>query len=336
MKILYIGPYRNELSVGQASRNIISSLSKSDDLCIRPIYIQNYNNFLIDNNILELESKNIEGHYDIIIQHSTPYLLAHIDKKTNITTKNIAIPIINKTINKYQYSLALSDFDNILVDNPITQSILQSSYDIKSLIFSYDLANLRKNELKMDLDIHNQNKKFYFIGSFYQNKSIIKKIITSFYLSFSHLTDISLLLFFTEPSDSIKNEFNIILEDIKKELNLVNSDYLHKVIVKTLTDEETMQIHDSCDIYISFNDAGTETSFHKSMAASYGNQIIDESNTNTTYDIHQGYGDLYFARELRLTADIVSLSESMFNVLQSSDKFKENTNYPLITDILCQ
>jgi hypothetical protein len=331
MKILYIGPYRNELSVGYASRNIISSLVKDNDLTIRNIYIQNNNDYKIDNELLELENKNIESHYDIIVQHSTPYLLASC-KNTGITNKNVAIPILNKTINKKQYHDALSSFDELLTDDEILASILKQSYGCNNInTFKYDIDTITINNL--NLDIHNQNKKFYFIGSFQNNKRIIRLIITSFYMAFGSYSDVSLILFITDNSDATKQELHNMMEEIKKELNIVRHNYLHKIITKTLSDNEILAAHNACNTYISLYDSGIESNINYTIAKEYGNTIIDESNTNMIYDIHQGYGDAYFLGELKLTTNSVSLSESMIRSLNTTTN--NNNSYKTIDQILC-
>lgn len=332
MKILYIGPYRNEMSIGYASRSIIDSLSPVSDLTIRPIYIPNYNDYNIDSSLLQLENKNIISDYDIIIQHSTPYLLAPLHGG-NSKTKNIAIPILNKTINKKQYEIALSDFDKILVDDQTVYSILSSSYMIKNIdLFSYNINKL--DDSRMNLDIHKDNQKFYFIGSFSNNKNIIKTIITSFYLSFSAETTISLLLFITESSDQVNQELNKIVNTVRQELNIVNPNYYHKIVVNKLSESNIFAIHNSCDTYISLYDSGIESNFHKSIAQKYNNNIIDDSNTNMIYDIGQGYGDTYFARELKLTTNTVFLSESMIRSLQTKSNYQDPAK--TIDKIICQ
>jgi len=331
MKILYIGPYRNELSIGHASRNIVSSLSKNNDLTIRHIYIQNNNDYKINDSLLDLEKQDIEGYYDIIIQHSTPYLLATY-KNLNITNKNIAIPIINKSINKYQYNSTLSGFDQILIDDKVTQAILTQSYNISNVkLFNYDAKNDSTN--KINLDIHNQNKKFYFIGSFSHNKRMIKLIITSFYVAFSSESDISLILFITDNSDSVKQELQKFIDDLKKELNILTNNYAHKIIVKMLSDDEVLSIHNSCDIYISLHNSGIESNIHKSIAEKYDNSIIDESNTNMVYDIVPGYGDSYFFGELTLNTNVTSVSESMIRAVQNKTIHSNTTE--TIDQILC-
>jgi hypothetical protein len=331
MKILYIGPYRNELSIGQASRNIVSSLAKDNDLTIRHIYVQNNNDYRISNDLLVLEQKDIESYYDTIIQHSTPYLLATYNN-LDIAKKNIAIPIINKTINKKQYQNALSKFDNILTDDRVIESILTKSYGIDNIkLFNYNITNNNLN--KINLDIHNQNKKFYFIGSFYNNKKIIKLIISSFYLAFGGTSEVSLILFITDNSDSVKQELQKLINDLKKELNILTTNYNHKIIVKTLSDEESLSVHNSCDIYISLHDSGIESNIHRAIAEKYNNTIIDESNTNMIYDIDQGYGDTYSFGELTMTTNNASLSQSMISSIVN--KTTKNNTTETIDKILC-
>lgn len=335
MKILYIGPYRSEMSIGHSSRNIISSLAKISDLTIRPIYIQNNNNYNLDINTNKLEEKHIQSCYDIIVQHSVPGLLVSLYDHINTKIKNIAIPIINKTINKKQYSIALSDFDNILVDDETTQSMIISSYGINNVdIFSYDVTNIDKDKNKINLDIHNNNKKFYFIGSFYANKTMIQLIITSFYFTFAGSSDVSLVLFITETGDQIKQEIDKMITDIKKQLNILTNNNLHKIILKTLSEEDASNVHNTCDIYISLFDSGIESNINKRIAQAYNNIVIDESNTNMLYDINQGYGDTYFFGELKLTTNIVSLSDSMIRALGSTAN--NDTIIPTIDKIICQ
>lgn len=334
MKILYIGPYRNELSIGYASRNIISSLQKNNDITIRHIYLQNNNNYKINNDLSTLEQKDISAHYDIIVQHSTPYLLATY-KNINIANKNIAIPIINKTINKKQYHNVLSGFDEILTEDKVVESILVQSYKIGNVqLFNYEIADQSDNQGTLNLDIHNQNKKFYFIGSFQNNKRIIKLIISSFYLAFGANQDVSLILFITDNSDQVKQELQKLIDTLKQELNLLTNNYTHKIIVKPLSDTESLAIHKTCDIYISLHDSGIESNIHRAVAEKYNNTIIDESNTNMVYDIHQGYGDTYFFGELMLTTNITSLSESMMRAIQNPTQTTSSTK--TIDQILCQ
>ena len=332
MKILYIGPYRNEMSVGYSSRNIIDSLCSVSDLTIRPIYVQNNNDYNMDStNLIESENKRIEADYDVIIQHSTPNLLAPL-YDVNSKTKNIAIPIINKTVNKKQYEVSLSGFDKILVDDQTTHSILTSSYMMKNVdMFSYNITEA--DDAKAYLDIHQDNHKFYFIGSFL-NKNIIKTIISSFYLTFSSETNISLILFITESSDHIQQEINKIVDSVRQELNIINPNYYHKIIINKLSKSNILAIHNSCDTYISLYDSGIESNFNKSIAQKYGKNIIDDTNTNMIYDVSQGYGDTYYRGELRLTTNTVFLSEAMIRSLQTKSNITESAT--TIDKIICQ
>ena len=333
MKILYIGPYRNEMSVGYSSRNIIDSLCSVSDLTIRPIYVQNNNDYNMDStNLIESENKRIEADYDVIIQHSTPNLLAPL-YDVNSKTKNIAIPIINKTVNKKQYEVSLSGFDKILVDDQTTHSILTSSYMMKNVdMFSYNITEA--DDAKAYLDIHQDNHKFYFIGSFLNNKNIIKTIISSFYLTFSSETNISLILFITESSDHIQQEINKIVDSVRQELNIINPNYYHKIIINKLSKSNILAIHNSCDTYISLYDSGIESNFNKSIAQKYGKNIIDDTNTNMIYDVSQGYGDTYYRGELRLTTNTVFLSEAMIRSLQTKSNSTESAT--TIDKIICQ
>jgi len=334
MNILYIGPYRNELAVGHASRNIINTLSEISNLTIRPIYISN-NNFPMSLKLDTLEQKDTNNDYDIIIQHCSPYLLSSLYDK-NIKAKNIAIPIINKTINKKQYEILLSDFDKILADDATVELILRSNYSLNNVeLFRYNIIDDKNKIQKINLDIHNQNKKFYFIGSFFSNKQIIKTIIKSFYFTFGNSTDMSLILFILENTEESKAELNKIIENVKKELNIVGTNYCHKIIVKILSENDLLSAHNSCDIFISLCDSGIESSFNKTIASTYGNYIIDESNTNMFYDTDPGYLDTYYFGEVRLTTNIISLSQSMVNSLNSTTKANTNTAQT-IDKIICQ
>jgi hypothetical protein len=329
MNILYIGPYKHNRCLSYASQDIIDSLnnhSQISRLTIRPIFLPNDptipQNFIISN----LENAELSDEYDCIIQHANIDTLCDM---SHLCKKNIAIPIIENTINKESYYKQLESFDMVLVDSIEYQNLLSQDYGMSNVkIFGYSKMYNTVNNI-INFYHHNSNTKIYSIDRY--DPAIFDKLITSFLLAFHDQDNISLMLFFNQDQSDITENLNQRLEQIYKNLNILSDTHNINILVKTFSIEELSAIHKSCQVYISLSSSNIESSLNSHMAKQYGNKIICGSDI-TTVNIPNNQNYLFPEETKSVTT--MSLSNKMMLVTQTNQT--PEAFHPSIADIICQ
>lgn len=336
MNILYIGPYRHDQIISISSKDIIDSASKIDgaNLTIRPIYLNNSISS-IDDTLLKLENKPLLSEYDIIIEHAPIKLLTGKNDIFPSKTKLVAIPIMEPIINKRDYAKCLMGFDLVLTDNGVLEEILKNHYGLADKTEPFSYCNNYTTEESIDLEIHNSDLKFYFIGSFTKNRATIELILQSFYIAFHAATNISLVMVLTDKiSNDIRKQVDDMILVTKKKLNITESCRREKIIIKNPSLKELISIHNTCDILISLYDYEGESSINKHIAMSNKNRIIDESTVKFFYDVIGLKNEIYYFGELRAVTNNFELSTAMLKSV-TNDKIN-NTSTKTIDQILCQ
>lgn len=274
MGSLFVGPYRQNNINGLCSKtiayNLINSIPIEQKLLCRNLYIDptavtEFN----DNNILRHET------YDKVnqlIQHVPPnaiYLSQYLDY-------NICIPILNNQILKDEYIYRLSLCNKVFIDNELDYQRLQP-YLSNIQHISYEPIILNDTNQDLNLGVFNNTHKFYFIGSFQNNKDLLIDMILSFVV-FSQTNDnISLLLLLTNTNKKEIDLLQNIINATYKQLN-INNVFIKIVCINLPMNLSTIiNYHNYCDTYLNIND-DNHSSFNTNYAKKFNNTIIDAHN----------------------------------------------------------
>jgi hypothetical protein len=254
MKILFVGPYRQNDGWGEASRNYIKALRTKPGFSIssRPVYYINNTIGKLDNDILESEN-TFHNDYDIVIQKTLPHNLY-----IGACKKNIGI--INVETGGWQNSrakLLLNKLDEIYVSTNIEKKWLENS-DIKTPItvvsqpldIELIMAN-QKNNVGMP-DFFNSMFKFYCIADPNNERSNLETIIKAFHISFNQLDRVALVIKTAQTGSP--GETRKLLQDqcesIKRSLH-INNHYKNEFIVsENITPQDMIGLHNSCNCFI--------------------------------------------------------------------------------------
>ena len=224
MNTLYIAPYRQSDDNGIISQLYLQQLLDSSryNLSARPLYIDPSCAIEVSEQSPLLVETNTLDHYDICIQYAPINLL----RPYNVFKHNIAIPIFEsyKTLSNKHRQL-LSGFDKIIINNNTSETMLVKS-DLGSKIgrikcpISLNTIEKQKQQ-KINLNIHNNTKKFYFFGHIDQDWDLIQKILISFYLAFRCEYGYSLVLCMEGANGKSQNRFYEIATNIRKAMKLI-------------------------------------------------------------------------------------------------------------------
>jgi hypothetical protein len=326
INILYIGPYKNTNILGHASRDIIHELSHTNNVCIRPLYIDNY----FDNNIQDiiiqnLTKKKLEGYYDIIIQHCPINLIA---ETFGLCEKSVVIPLFEKIVGSDLYIKKLENIDHILVDSEDYAEFLSENYSIKATAFSY--SKLYNVDASMSLPIYNNTIKFYSIYDDYDSV-IFNKTIEAFYKAFGDNDDISYTYLINNKDRNTTSKITQEFEALKKDLGIKTNLFNVQVIMRELNLSELCSIHKYGNIFIDIEQNNFTSKIHRYIAQSYNKMIITDQLLINDMQV-----DTNNRSQVFLSVGTQNLIEAMNNILGRHDNIIHNfANHPTITTLLC-
>jgi hypothetical protein len=331
MNTLYIGPYKNNNVLSISSLDIIDCLnnsSKIESLSIRPIYVNNNQNNHKSLIISNLERTKYVESYDIVIQHGpVQLLLDHLP----ISSKNIAIPLVDKIYNRNRYFESLANFDLILVDTEEYYNFLTSGYGFKNVKI-FDYYGLYHNTKTLDFSTCRSDKKIYYIGLY--DSALIDKIVRAFYLATTGIDNVSLMLFINQPPDTIPEDFNKKIQEIQKSLNINSVNDNINLFFKYFDTDEIISMHNSCDIYVDLCNYNTDSGFNRYLAKNKNKTIIDRTKLDT-YNEFAFHNNGYIYPEIIQDFSCFSLAKVLGDALASENEHKY-PKYPNIAEIVCQ
>jgi hypothetical protein len=246
--VLYIGPYRQNDTYGEISRQFINSLKISNNITSVPIYytgdiISQYHN-------TSLEKKN-SINFDCMIQHCLPGDFF----RNKHHGKNIGIVSIDTYDWKNNYSSIanLNTMDEIWVSSNAEKNILQKSglkSNIKVIYPSIDTNLVQKDNTIISLNSkYNNTFKFYTIIDDIL-KDDLKSLIIAFNLAFNFYDNVSLI---------IKSKIKDLEKHIQEIKQLIG--FKHKFIKELIlppnfdTTHSAMTLHNTGDCFISCKNA---------------------------------------------------------------------------------
>lgn len=259
-KILFLGPYRQKDSWGQTARNYIHALLSNNqiELSTRPIYYTKLIEQEINQAIIGAEKTNNHT-YDAIIQYGLPLAL-NTGYNNNIGIITVEFnqaysPINSCTLNRLKTIIVSTETEKealqsmgikkpiSVIPKPIDCTIISNYINTKKINFSSNTIN--------------SNFKFYCKAGI-EDRHNLKALITAFYLAFSELDKVSLVICpdssFTNPS-GLKNNIEQLSKEIKNILR-INNLFNTEIIIPDNYDvnhEKNMILHNSCDCYINIS-----------------------------------------------------------------------------------
>lgn len=333
MKLLYIGPYKQNDLWGHYSQDFVRSLlCSSQDVTIRPIYMAPYIDNNIDATFTALEHKSHDK-YDIVIQHCLP-ILFHYD---GTIPRNVGMFQFESTLpTTWKHFIKL--MPEVLVSTKY-ECIQLGNKGIR-IPRGVDVSKFERSYQKFDFS-GNDNFKFYYIGE-YEDRKNIQALVKAFHLEFNRSEPVELVInTYKEgiPTEQLLAKINEDFKNIKVALRVYkNADSYKKeiVICKKLNTEELGTIHNSCDCFVMPSQGESWEShtfdamgFGKTPIVTYDTGMSDYIDFETGYpalsDLHHcetsdaPLPELYTGHEKWREVSIDSLRHQMRNALTRSE-----------------
>lgn len=304
MKILFVGPYRQNDGWGETSRHYIKALRSKPNTSVacRPIYYVNNLVQSLDDSILESEN-TFHDEYDVVVQKALPHSLY-----TGSCKKNIAI--INVETGGWQNSrakLILDKIDQIYVASTTEKKWLENSEISKNIVVVSQpvdtefIAANQKNNIVLP-DLFSSMFKFYCIAHPNDERSNLETIVKAFHLAFNQMDRVALVLK-TPPGIQPQESRRLLQEhcDQAKRTLHINNHYKNEFIISdTLKPADMIGLHNSCNCFINLysgNNFCTET-----LTALYlGKTPIVMNNTGLTDIINEKNGYLVKSEKVPVT-----------------------------------
>lgn len=284
MKILYVGNYRDQGSLGRVCRDYLLSLIEAGaDIVARPVFHTAPFVKSLDPRILKAESKDSKGAEVCVQQLHYSQLLADTRFK-----KNVAVVGFRAIPPKREQSLIdarLAPFDDTICVNSVSQFVVGKLGDV---VYPHPI-DVKISEEKPQKD----KFVFYFIGKLSQRKNL-DALVTAFHREFNRDEPVELLI--KTSCDIDQNQAALVIDKhlsgIKTKLGkYANLDKYKResLVLNELLDENWGAIHSKGDCLV-MPSCGEYTSLVPSIALCYGNEVI----INNTIGLDDLPGGNYF------------------------------------------
>ena len=251
MKILFIGPYRQNDGWGHAAKEYLRALLLTGhDIYSRPIYLNYQLNFDELNEFVDLEQKS-SPNYDVVIQNCLPNQYRKFGG-----AKNIGLSFFETSIEHTPWPMQIAMMDQMWVS---------SSFDIDNAIYCdnhhvipipTDITKYTKDfEYNELLKKHRHEYKFYFIGELITRKNI-DALITAFHLAFGREENVRLVLKVNRVGllpAQVLQAMQDLTQRIKTKLGLYKdvSDYTDEIVLPGfLPENDLLGLHKQCDCLV--------------------------------------------------------------------------------------
>lgn len=320
MKILYLGPFERNDSLGYLSSIVLENICSTDhEIYAHSVRSAYDNNFVSKIGFKKL--KELDQMPDIIIQHGTLDMLA-----VNQNTKNYFVPIHPQVLGiNSMYKKKLENIDHIFVfdDFEFKRYVDTGIDESKVSKINLDIKEQIPGEIT-DTRLYNGYMKYYFIGEYDHDKAIIQSIILDFLSSVDTMENACLIVCCESTRDQ-QRELSSYYENLKNELGLNDCEDKVLFVLGNVNNQTVVSLHKTADVFLSLND-----SYYSGTNAS-----LARSNSNIVI----GYSDF--------TLDVIHhRSNKKFSILHKSFRdlltqinnrqFKQEQNeFKHIQDILC-
>jgi len=286
MRILFIGPYRQNDGWGNASKHFLKSLCMTEhDIAARPIYLNNqlsYNELSEDDDEIVVAENSRSEHFDVIIQNSLPNLFRRYGD-----CKNIGISFFESSIDNTIWPNSIRLMDQMWVSSNWEKSIV-GKYCEKVNVVPIPLSGSGViSDTKTERRFFNGNShelRFYFVGENTTRKNI-KALITAFHLEFKDFEQVKLILKLNNVGKSPEEtylESSKFINNIKSELGLHSDPSRYKseiLITEFLSDDDLQGLHEQCDCFV-MPSSGEGFCIPAFEALNNGSWVIANKNTS--------------------------------------------------------
>jgi hypothetical protein len=277
MNILYLGPYRDQTTLGLESLNYLQYLVDGfGGVVSRPIFSEHFNNNPdLDTTLINNTENKKLNNFDILIQHTTIDSVIYTNKIKHL----IFIPIVSKkfpNIHQSQKYRFISNKNTIIYSDSISNFIFNNlQIDNTHKISNQIHPNLRPNALKkINLGVYNTMKKYYTIVDDQSSEESIFDLITQFILH-NYSENNCLLLFLQNLTRSLVDTYQKFIQVTYSKLGIGGS--LNKIVTIPIpSDIQTFYaVHNTGDIYVKLNDNFQQcfTKFYNKQYVAHPSQI---------------------------------------------------------------
>lgn len=332
MNILYIGPYRDKSVNGLISINHIESLKNHCALTIKPLFLTSDRTQSLDNNLIELEKKQLlDKKYDACIQYAP---IEHLIPFELVSLKNYCIPIVSYTYhinNEYQNYNILSHFDTIFYDSQYDTKLFKNILSEKKKYKLFNYSDVSVDPPLIDkLSIHSKRYKFYtFVHK--ETYRFINKILLAFLMLQKKLQTCLLIIAVDneEHHKLVSDNINFLSKQLK--INYIHN-YI-KILNLETKEIDVLSLHKSANCLIDVRDY-TNNNFQTHLAKLYNNAIITNDNLSYSEDIELesiNNNESY----IRYDLNIMSLLDKMKNVINTMPIYNDD-NIPTLDKLICK
>lgn len=277
MKILFIGPYRQNDGWGNSARLYIKAMKEVGvDLALRPAY---YINDVITDDCFPEENISF-NEYDAVIQMCLPSEFCY-KKFGNEKIIGLFLTETNEVLETSLWGKMISSMDAIFCTNKYEADHAKRfnplSYNISHPVDAERFKNADKVEGIPD------TYNFYFIGELVERKNI-EALLTAFHLEFEPHENVNLVVktsLIGMPNQSVSNMFNQLSTDIKNKIRKFSDINRYKkeiVLTGNLPEKIYNGLHSSCNCFV-MPSRGESVCIPLLEAMSVGNQCIITENT---------------------------------------------------------
>lgn len=292
MKILFIGPYRQDDGWGHASRSFLKSLCMTDhDISSAPVYLnrqKEYRSF--DDDFMLSSESNRNENYDVVIQNCLPHMFRQYGG-----VKNIGISFFESSIKNTPWPNSIHLMDRMWVSSSFEKQILEqasvTNVDIVPIPSDINIID-QEFEYKKLIERTDDDFIFYFVGENTTRKNI-SALIKAFHLEFKPYEQVELVL----KVNNVGMSDEETLEDIKKliykvkgRLGLYKDVSMYKsehVITRFLSENDLRGIHKDCDCFV-MPSSGEGFCIPAFDAMLHGSSVIANANCSIADYIYNG------------------------------------------------
>lgn len=258
-KVLFVSNYRENSGWSQAGRDWLLALDAAGiDVVPRPLYLNSWREKTsVPLRILEIEKRN-SSNCDTVILHTLPH---HFEYNGHFQ-KNIGL-FVSETDNFRcsRWPERLKLMDEVWVTNQQQRQATTNSVGLRRLNVvphATDITRFQRTYKPLDKlqNVLGGNFAFYTIGELVRRKNL-PALIKAFHLEFHPSEPVSLVIKASKaglsPDESAKH-IGAMCDDIKASLKLYRDLHAYHreiVITRRFSDEEMMQLHSTCDCFVS-------------------------------------------------------------------------------------
>jgi glycosyltransferase involved in cell wall biosynthesis len=255
MKVLYIGPYKDGTGWAHAAiENILALDAAGVDVVCRPLKLNEVNGE-VSPKILELETKSDKG-CDVVIQNCLP----HQTDYNGYFSKNIAYYFTETShFKNSSWAERLNLLDEAWVPcRSVVESSINSHVTIPIAVVPVP-ANIEKYQKEYKpLDIPHLKDRFcfYTIGEVNRRKNLVA-LLKAYHLEFGPNEPVELVIKGSLPGlppIEVDKHIGEICNTVKDQLKLYKKKEIYlkeTIITQPLTEEQIMQLHATCQCYVS-------------------------------------------------------------------------------------